>query len=167
MATVSVDLGGVGSEWAKPCKDAAAHLNALFKRNGIKVELAVGGDSGPVITVTNDSSIQGDAVHGRTSAEQTSKGKLVRADVRLPVSVSINTPQGIRRAGAGVYEVIAAHEFVHALGHAPHDSDLMGQTMVKAMGNSAGGDKLQSGSVKMPPLKLSSQTTKGLKAIWS
>ena len=47
MAVVSVDLGGVGSEWAKPCKDAAKHLNALFKRNGVKVELAVGGDSGP------------------------------------------------------------------------------------------------------------------------
>jgi hypothetical protein len=63
--------------------------------------------------------------------------------------------------------VIAAHEFVHALGHEPHNSHLMTQTFNKVMGDRAAGDKLQAGAVAMPPLQLSDESVDMLKGIWS
>ncbi len=166
MTTITVKLVDVGSIWTKPCQQAVIDLNTLFKRGGINVGLSTSGSQGPTITVKTDSSIQGDAVHGRTSAEVSSSGKLLRAEVRLPVKVTINTPQGVRDAGPGILQVIAGHELVHALGHNGHNSHLMGQTMHKAMGDSAAGDKLKAGTVAMPALQLSSQSITELKAIW-
>jgi hypothetical protein len=64
-------------------------------------------------------------------------------------------------------EVIAAHEFVHALGHAPHNSHLMAQTLNKVLGDRAAGDKLKAGAVAMPPLQLSDESVAMLKGIWS
>jgi len=167
MATVNVKIGDVGSHWKKACQDAVKDLNSLFKRKGIDVVLSTSGASGPTITVRTDPGILGTAVHGKTSAETTGSGQLVRAEVRLPVKVVINTPKGVRNAGPGILEVIAAHEFVHALGHADHNSHLMGQTMTKMLGNSAAGDKLQAGSVLMPPLQLADDSVDQLKSLWS
>lgn len=167
MTTVSVQLGNLGSIWTKPCQKAVTALNELFRRNNVNVALAIGGSSTPAITVRTDSSIQGTAVHGRTTAETTGAGQLLRAEVRLPVNVTINTPQGVRDAGPGILEVIAGHEFVHALGHATHNSHLMGQTMYKEMGDNAAGDRLKTGAVRMPPLSLSPQSVSDLKAIWN
>lgn len=166
MATVSVNLSEIGPLWTKACKQAVADLNVLFKRKGIDVALAAGGSEGPIITVKTDSGILGTAVHGRTSAETTGTGQLLRAEVRLPVTVIINTPDGPRDAGPGVLEVIAAHEFVHALGHADHNSHLMAQTMTKRMGDAVAGDKLQAGAITMPPLDLAPESVEQLKAIW-
>jgi len=166
MATVYVKLGDIGSGWTKACKDAIAHLNTLFVRNKIDVVLQSGSKT-PTISVRTDSSITGNLVHGRTSAEVTASGKLLRADIRLPETVSINTPDGPRGAGSGVLEVIAAHEFVHALGHEPHNTRLMGQTLAMELGDSPSGDKLKDGTVGMPPLVLSPQSVKQLKDIWS
>jgi hypothetical protein len=168
MATVSVQLAHLGSTWTKPCQKAIATLNDLFRRNQVNVTLAMTGSAGTTITVKTDASIQGNAVHGRTTAETDgTTGRLLRAEVRLPVKVTINTPAGIRDAGPGILEVIAGHEFVHALGHSSHNSQLMGQTMYKELGDSAAGDKLRSGGVKMPPLMLSPQSVTDLKTIWN
>jgi len=167
MTTVSVQLGNLGSTWTKPCQKAVTVLNDLLRRNNVNVALAIGGAGTPTITVKTDPSIQGSAVHGKTSAESTTTGRLLRAEVRLPVTVTINTPQGVRDAGPGILEVIAGHEFVHALGHATHNSHLMGQTMNKELGDNAAGDKLRAGAVKMPPLMLSPQSISDLKAIWN
>jgi hypothetical protein len=166
MTAVNVTLSGIGSNWTRPCQQAVTDLNLLFKRSGVKVVLATTGSQGPTITVRTDPSIQGDAVHGRTTSEFSGSGQLLRAEVRLPVKVTINTPQGVRDAGPGILEVIAGHEFLHALGHGGHNSHLMGRTMSKAMGDSAAGDKLKAGSVTMPPLMLSPQSIRELKAIW-
>jgi predicted Zn-dependent protease len=166
MAGVSVDLSEIGPHWAKACKQAVADLNVLFKRKGIDVVLAAGGSRGPTISVKTDPDIAGTAVHGRTSAETNDSGQLLRAEVRLPVKVVINTPGGMRDAGPGILEVIVAHEFVHALGHEGHNSHLMAQTMTKMMGDSASGDKLQAGGTKMPPLDLAPESVEKLKAIW-
>ncbi len=140
-------------------------LNALFRRKGVTVTLAVNG-AGPTISVRTDPSIAGTAVHGRTSAETDGAGKLLRADVRLPVKLTINSPKGIRDAGIGMAEVIAAHEFVHALGHEPHNTHLMAQTLNKVLGDRAAGDKLQASAVAMPPLQLSDESIDMLKGIW-
>ncbi len=166
MISVNVKLGSVGTYWTTACKQAVSDLNSLFKRKGIEVALAVNG-AGPTISVRTDPAIAGTAVHGRTSAETDGAGKLLRAEVRLPVKLTINTPKGIRDAGTGMAEVIAAHEFVHALGHEPHNSHLMTQTFNKVMGDRAAGDKLQAGSVAMPPLQLSDESVDMLKGIWS
>ena len=167
MTTVYVKLTGLASNWTKPCQHAVNDLNAQFKRNGIKVVLAASGSQGPTITVKTDSSIQGDAVHGRTTAESNDSGKMLRAEVRLPVKVTINTPRGLRDAGPGILEVIAGHEFVHALGHSVHNSQLMAQTMYKEMGDNAAGDTLKAGSVRMPPLTLSPDSISELQSIWN
>ncbi|PYN34688.1 MAG: hypothetical protein DME01_14515 [Candidatus Rokuibacteriota bacterium] len=166
MAAVSVKLGNIGSHWTTACKQAVSDLNSLFRRKGIRVTLAVNG-AGPTISVRTDPSIGGTAVHGKTSAETDGAGKLLRADVRLPVKLTISAPKGIRDAGTGMAEVIAAHEFVHALGHEPHNSHLMAQTWNKVLGDRAAGDKLQAGALAMPPLELSDESVDMLKGIWT
>jgi hypothetical protein len=130
------------------------------------VTLVVGGSDGPIIAVRTDPAILGTAVHGKTSASTSDSGRLLDADVRLPVTVVVNTPAGVRDAGPGVLEVIAAHEFVHALGQAEHDSHLMAQTLYKQAGDSAAGDRLKADAVVMPPLDLSAATIELLKGIW-
>jgi predicted Zn-dependent protease len=166
MAAVNVKLGDIGSQWTTACKQAVSDLNLLFRRKGIEVALALNG-AGPTITVRTDPGILGTAVHGQTSAETNGAGKLLRAEVRLPVKLTINTPKGMRDAGTGMAEVVAAHEFVHALGHAPHTSHLMAQTLYKVLGDRAAGDKLKAGAVAMPPLQLSDESVEMLKGIWS
>jgi hypothetical protein len=165
MTPVNVKLGDIGSYWTNACKQAVHDLNVLFKRKGVAVTLSVNG-AGPTLSVRTDASIVGMLVHGKTNAE-IEGGKVVRADVRLPVKLTISTPQGIRDAGGGMAEVIAAHEFVHALGHTPHNSHLMTQTWTKIPGDRPAGDKLQAGSLPMPPLQLSDDSVDMLKGIWS
>jgi hypothetical protein len=166
MASVNVKLGDIGPNWTAACKQAVKDLNLLFRRKGIGVALALDG-AGPTIAVRTDPSILGTAVHGKTSAETDGAGRLLRAEVRLPVKLTINTPKGVRDAGTGMAEVIAAHEFVHALGHEPHNSHLMTQTWTKLMGDRAADDKLKAGAVAMPPLQLADDSVELLKQIWS
>ena len=168
MARVSVKLGGLSADWGTACKHAVAHLNALFKTKHVNIVLDANGLTAPIITVKTDPSIQGNAVHGRTTAEFNSSGGMIRSEVRLPVAVLINTPSGQRGAGSGVLEVIAGHEFVHALGHEQHNSHLMSQTMYKEMGDRAAQDKLRAGTggVHLPPLSISDDTVTTLKSIW-
>jgi hypothetical protein len=165
MASVGVKLGDIGSHWTTACKQAVHDLNLLFRRKGIEVTLAING-AGPTIAVKTDPAILGTLVHGKTSAETNDAGKLLRAEVRLPVKLTINTPNGVRDAGTGYAEVIAAHEFVHALGHAPHNSHLMAQTFSKSPGDRAAGDKLTAGGVSLPPLDLSTESVDQLKSLW-
>ncbi|SIO40513.1 hypothetical protein SAMN05444166_4431 [Singulisphaera sp. GP187] len=166
MATVKVDLSGLDAYWIKACKRAVTDLNVLFKKSDINVVLALGSSTGPTITVTTDSTISGTAVHGRTAATTSDSGQLQSAEVKLPVEVRINTPGGLRGAGLGVLEVIAAHEFVHALGQVKHNSHLMAQTWTKLSGDTPAGDKLQEGGLSMPPLALAPESVEKLKAIW-
>lgn len=166
MAKVHVNLNEIGPKWTKACKQAVADLNHLLGKNGVGVALSLGGSEGPGITVRTDSSIIGTAVHGKTSAETDDAGRLLSAVVRLPIKVLIPTPSDTREAGPGILEVIAAHEFVHALGQAKHNSHLMAQTWTKLAGDTPAGDTLQAGGISMPPIDLSSDTVDQLKAIW-
>jgi hypothetical protein len=166
MATVNITLRGIGTDWTKACRKAVTDLNPLFKKSGVKVTLANGAAKGPVINVKIDSSINGAALHGTNRSEFSDSGVMLRASVSLPTKVTINTPSGVREAGIGILEVIAAHEFVHALGTKKHSTYLMAQTFSKEMGDTANKDTLKAGTVKMPPLKLSPQSVKELKAIW-
>jgi hypothetical protein len=166
MPSVLVNLSGAGPYWTQPCRDAVTHLNALFHRHHINVSLTLAGTNhAATITVTPDPSLQGLLVHGRTQA-RFNGNTLLSADVKLPPQVQINTPRALRDAGNGVREVIAAHEFVHALGQNGHDSDLMTQTWQKEAGSNAAGDRLRAGAHAMPPLVLSGDTVNVLKGRW-
>jgi hypothetical protein len=66
-----VQLSNVGANWTTPCRKAVTALNDLFRRNQINVTLTMSHSTGPTITVKVDPSIQGSAVHGRTTAEST------------------------------------------------------------------------------------------------
>lgn len=165
MTAIAVKLGPIGPHWTTACRQAVTDLNLLFRRKGIDLTLALNGH-GPEIAVGTDPGILGSLVHGRTSAATDDSGRLAKAEVRLPVKLTINTPRGEREAGPGMHEVVAAHEFVHALGHAPHNSHLMAQTLHKVMGDRSAGDKLRAGSDSMPPLQLSDETVELLKGIW-
>jgi ribosomal protein S27E len=94
-------------------------------------------------------------------------GMWIRANVRLPVKVQVNTPAGLRDAGTGVLEVVAGHEFVHALGHEPHNTHLMSQTMYKEAGDRPAQDKLKGGTVHLPPLTLSDASASLSKSAWN
>lgn len=166
MAKVHVNLSEIGPKWTRACKKAVVDLNLLFNKNSIDVVLSLGGSEGPGITVRTDTSIIGTAVHGKTRAETDGAGRLLSAVVRLPIKVLIPTPSNTREAGPGILEVIAAHEFVHALGQAKHNSHLMAQTWTKLAGDTPAGDTLQAGGISMPPLDLAPDTVDQLKAIW-
>lgn len=166
MATVYVDLRALEGNWNKACRNAIADLNTLFKHSGINVILTTKGPQAFSITVITDPTIQGAALHGRTTNEADAAGML-HATTRLMVKVTINTPSGIRDAGIGVLAFIAAHEFVHALGHAPHNTLLMTQTLNFDSGSTPAQDKLTADSVKMPPLRLSDESVEMLKSIWT
>ena len=100
MAAVYVDLGSIGPEWPTACRTAVAHLNQLFTQNSIGVSLAFAGKGGPRIAVRTDPRSKGRfTAH---LATETTSGQLLSAVVSLPVKASINTPQGMREAGAGV-----------------------------------------------------------------
>jgi predicted Zn-dependent protease len=164
MAAVFVDLGSIGSKWPTACRTAVAHLNRLFTQNSIGVSLALIGKGGPRIAVRTDPSITG-TLHGHTRTETTS-GQLLSAVVSLPVKATINTPQGVREAGAGVLQVIVAHEFVHALGQVEHTSQLMFSPMTPVPGDSPAGDLLQASAVNLPPIALAPDTIELLQSLW-
>ena len=167
MQRVRIRIKGLPAEWAGACRRAVTDLNAEFRKKHINVTLEADGVTGPLITVQTDASIQGTAVHGRTHAEFDGSGVMLSAAVRLPVDVLINTPAKLRNAGGGVLEVIAGHEFVHALGHEPHNTHLMSQTMYKEAGDRPGQDKLKGGTVYLPPLVLSDDSVTLLQSIWN
>jgi len=167
MARVSVKIASLTADWAAACRHAITHLNAVFRTKHINVVLEANGSSGSVISVKTDASIHGNAVHGRTTSEFSTAGGMLRAEVRLPVSVAINTPSGQRNAGPGILEVIAGHELIHALGHGQHSSHLMAQTMYKEMGDSAAQDRLKAGAIYLPPLSLSDESVTTLRSIWA
>jgi hypothetical protein len=94
MARVSVKIGGLTADWAAACRHAVTHLNAVFSARHINVVLETNGLSGPVISVKTDASIQGNAVHGRTTSEFNTAGGMLRAEVRLP-SAYKSTPRQV------------------------------------------------------------------------
>jgi hypothetical protein len=167
MAKVVVKLDALGVVWTSACTHAVTDLNAIFKRKSIGVVLALSGKDAPVITVQLDPTIGETIVHGRTSATTDDAGRLVSAVVKLPGKAIISTPAGIRGAGGGVLKVIAAHEFVHALGQEEHNTHLMAKSFTKDSGAQPAGDKLVAGSVSLPPIVLATESIDLLKSIWS
>src|ERR1700690_3828298 len=160
---VAVKLNDLSSEWASACRHAATVLNGIFKTKHINVVLEADGHTGPIISVRVDPAIVG--LHGHTTAES-NNSVLTSADVHLPGKPLVSTPASVRNAGSGVLQVIAAHEFVHALGQTDHDSHLMTWKMDVAYGDTPGQDRLRAGAVLLPPIILSEESISLLRSIW-
>lgn len=160
---VAVKLKDLPSEWASACRHATTALNAVFRSKQINVVLQADGHAGPIISVRVDPNIV--ALHGHTSAES-NNAVLTTADVNLPGKPLVSTPASVRNAGSGVLQVIAAHEFVHALGQTGHDSHLMTWKMDVAAGDSPSQDRLRAGALLLPPIILSDDSISLLQSIW-
>ncbi len=140
MYTIRVNLDALTSDWKSPCLMAVKELNRIFSSESSPISLVTSATEGkvPTIDVKIDNSIDKHITHGKTSTTVDGRGKLVKAKVGLPkgVSISVSWPKiTVRAAGPGVRSVIAAHEFVHALMHAPHNTHLMTQTFKKDAGS--------------------------------
>ena len=160
---VAVKLRDLPSEWAGACRHAITTLNGVFRTKHINAVLEADGHTGPTISVRVDPSIVG--LHGHTTAES-SNGVLTAADVHLPGNPLVSTPARVRKPGSGVLQVIAAHEFVHALGQTDHDSHLMTWQMDVAAGDTPSQDKLRAGALLLPPIVLSEDSVSLLQSIW-
>ena len=160
---VAVKLKDLPSEWASACRHATTVLNGVFRTKHINVVLEADGHSGPIISVRVDPSIVG--LHGHTSAK-TNNDVLTAADVNLPGKPLVSTPARVRNAGSGVLQVIAAHEFVHALGQTGHDSHLMTWKMDVAAAGTPSQDRLRAGAILLPPIILSDDSISLLQSIW-
>ena len=160
---VAVKLKELPSDWASACRHATTVLNGIFKAKHINVVLEADGNTGPIISVQADPSIVG--LHGHTTAES-NNNMLTAADVHLPGNPLVSTPARVRKPGSGVLQVIAAHEFVHALGQTDHDSHLMTWKMDVAADNTPSGDKLRAGAILLPPIILSEDSIALLRSIW-
>ena len=166
MATVKVTFDSqLGATWTHAFRQAITRLNTLFNHGTVGVTLSLTG-SGPVITVATDASIAVTIVHGKSHTETDLSGRLLKSEVRVPVRIVISTPRAVRPAGPGIYEVVAAHELVHSLGHNSHNTHLMSQTFQTVAGTSAAGDRLQVSSGMLPPIQLSDESMGVLKGRW-
>ena len=160
---IAVKLKDLPPEWATACRHATTLLNGIFTKKHINVVLEADGHTGPIISVQIDPSIVG--LHGHTTANSINN-VLTDAEVNLPGKPLVSTPASVRNAGSGALQVIAAHEFVHALGQTGHDSHLMTWKMDVAAGDKPGQDKLRAGAVLLPPIVLSDDTITLLRSIW-
>lgn len=176
---VHVSPGKVGPHWTAACDDAVKRLNSLFKQSKIAVQLSSGKKQGaddPEITVETDAKLNGmTSGIGRSRIEERSNGKVLvylSGNVKLPpeVKAQVTYPKyQYRRAGKGVYAFILAHEIVHALGYGKHDSHLMTETVSVDGDPKPAKDKVvhaRTNKVLGPPIKLSSDTIKGLRETW-
>jgi hypothetical protein len=135
----------------------------------VQIQTAAGSYSASYGRESKTGVLEGTRLHGRTLLfSREPDNVLERAFIYLPEQPKVNTPAGLRAAGAGVMKVIAAHELLHACGleNSDHSSDdlFQGNPRVDA-GDRASEDKvlIGTGPKKMPALYLGAATAKMLK----
>ena len=175
-----------GGSWAVVLRNALRDFNALARQHRLGVTLTRSDSDGAEVLVetatdqisfsydgtTTSEAFSANRLHGRTF-QVSRDGYIEKAYVFLPGSPQINTPRGLRSVGSGVMQVIAVHELVHACGL--HDSDhstddlFQGNPQVD-YGRTAARDRvtIESGGRRrgMPPLVLSGETVRRIKALW-
>jgi hypothetical protein len=189
---LTIYMEALAGTWAHVFREALHDFNLLSSANRLGIKLVTSkqppeGDSGSNISVqTADGAIS--AAYGDTTRAGDFDGKrlhgltllfsrqpenvLEKAFIYLPAQPRVNTPKGLRPAGAGVMKVIAAHELLHACGleNANHSSDDLFQGMPRVdAGDTARDDKvlIGTGPKTMPPLFLGGSTAKNIKDLWT
>jgi hypothetical protein len=118
--------------------------------------------------------MSGTALKAYTRLVRTEEGPTEKAYIFLPATPLMNSPSGQRQTGAGVMQVMALHELIHACGlenedHTP--GDIFDGNPQPNPGNRPSDDHLDAleGSKRhsMPPILWSIATIKKIKAQWS
>ena len=188
---LTIYAGGLGGSWAHVFKEVLHAVNTLSsahrlgvvfaeskdapKEDGgganVSIRTADGSVSGSYGGASQTEDFSGNRLHGRT-LQFSREGRMEKAFIYLPSQPKVNTPKGMRAAGAGVMKVIAAHELLHACGleDSDHSTDdlFQGNPRVNA-GDTAAGDKILigMGPKEMPPLVLGGATAKKIKDLWA
>jgi hypothetical protein len=184
---LNIDAASVHGVWHTAISTAIRELNTLFSSNNVNVSLAVanpavvkvalttGSYSFPVNGVNQTGTLRTDILHGVTRSLDLQLGRNTtrqQAFVFLPQHPKTN-PQArnSREVGEPVMRVIAAHEFLHALGldvHDPSFNGLFAGSWTLNEGGRASSDTVSpfGGSAKLPPLILSGDTISRLQALW-
>ena len=190
--TLTIYTASLAGTWAHVFREALHDFNLLASTNrlGVSIKpskvpadkegganLSVQTADGP-ISASYDGAKQtgtfdGARLHGLTLLfARQPENVLEKAYIFLPSRPKVNTPNGLRPAGAGVMKVIAAHELLHACGldNSSHSNDdlFQGTPRVDA-GDTAQGDRILigTGPKGMPPLYLSGSTAKNIKDLWA
>jgi hypothetical protein len=188
--TLTIYTGSLAGNWAHVFREALHDFNLLASAHNLGVSikassqppdgqgganLSVQTADGPISAAydgtTRDGTFDGKRLHGLTLLFARDNA-LEKAYIYLPSQPKINTPNGLRAAGAGVMKVIAAHELLHACGleNSNHSNDdlFQGNPRVDA-GDTAKGDRvlIGTGPKAMPPLYLAGGTAQGIKDLWA
>jgi hypothetical protein len=137
----------------------------------ISVQTADGAISAAYDGVKQSGDFDGKRLHGSTLPfSRQPENVLERARLYLPRQPRLNTPNGLRPAGAEVLKVIAAHGLLHAGGLENPDhstADLFQDTPRALAGDVARDDKvlIDTGPNAMPPLLLAGATAKNIKSL--
>lgn len=190
--TLTIYTGSLAGSWAHIFREALHDFNLLSSTHrigititqskraadepggaDISVQTADGAISASYGSATKTGTFDGGRLHGLTLLfARQPENVLEKAYIYLPSQPKVNTPNGLRPAGAGIMKVIAAHELLHACGleNSNHSTDdlFQGTPRVDA-GDTAKGDRvlIGTGPKAMPPLYLAGSTVKNIKDLWA
>ncbi len=189
---LSIYLGSLAGEWGHVFRAALHDFNVLSAAHKLGVAIAESkhapdGESGANVSVqsadgaisatyggeSRSKDFDGNRLHGLTMLfSRQPENQVEKAFIYLPSKPRVNTPRGLRPAGAGVMKVIATHELLHACGleNSDHSTgDIFQGTPRVDAGDSAPGDKvlIGTGPKKMPPVYLGGDTAKRIKELWT
>jgi hypothetical protein len=187
-ATLTIDASAVrGAAWRTAVAAAIRELNGLFQSRSVGVTLTTGESAVVVVALSTGSytfnvdgtdhtgTLRTDILHGVTRSIDRITGNdrnREKAYIFLPANPRVN-PRAARSRTVGepVMRVIAAHEFLHALGLDAHDramEGLLAGSWSLNEGRRAADDTVTpfGGSATLPPLALSGDTVTRLKATW-
>jgi hypothetical protein len=148
---------------------------------GLKFELTTKESAAQVTIGIGKESQFALATHGVTSVSHYASGEIVKADILLHPSPQVTVMKKkpgfkdyqpvSRAAGEGIWVVIIAHEFIHAVGLEKHsrEADVFYSPLVPRAGDKPQDDRMEVPIVKalrMPPVVISAQTAQRLRAIW-
>jgi hypothetical protein len=184
---LNIDTSGTSGVWAQAVAAAMKEMNALFARHAVMVKLSSEGPATVVLGLSDgqykfdvqgsemSGTLRSDILHGATRSIDRLTGASNRhrekAYVFLPSSPRVPGPGTSRVVGEPVMRVIAAHEFLHALGLDTHDSSMKGllaSSWSLNQGRSSNKDSVSpfGSRTEFPPLSLSADTVRRLKALW-
>ena len=189
--TLTVYMDALAGNWTHVFREALRDFNLLSTANKLAVTIAASkrpaeAQDGANISVrtadgaisasydgaTQSGDFDGKRLHGLTLLFARQPGNVLeKAYIYLSSQPGVNTPKGLRPAGAGVMKVIAAHELLHACGleNANHSNgDLFQGTPRVDAGDTAREDRvlIGAGPKAMPPLFLAGSTAQNLKSLW-
>jgi hypothetical protein len=185
--TLTLNVSGIRGPWSTALAAAIRELNTLFNGHQVNMRLATGESAVVQVALSGGSytfreggaehtgTLRSDILHGATRSVDRILGSArnrEQAYVFLPREPRVNPRVArSRMVGEPVMRVIAAHEFLHALGLDDHDrgfEGLLAGSWTLNEGRRPASDTVTpfGGSSTLPPLALSAATVARLQALW-